>query len=222
MDIACWLAFSPNSRYLYLTNRGLNLFQFNVAANDVSASARLIGEWDGFQDPESMLATTFYCMSLAPDGKIYMSATNGTRYLHTIHNPDAGGAACDFRQHDVVLPTFNQFFVPTYPNYRLLDLPGSPCDTLGIDDPAYRPPTVRLTLSPNPTQRELRVQWPDGTAPMRLRVFDVLGRRLFEQAYTADEVEARIEVESWAAATYFLQLDGPGKSAGTYKFVVVR
>jgi hypothetical protein len=64
-----------------------------------------------------------------------MSCGNGANLLHTIHRPDEPGLACDFRQHDLVLPAHILFFLPNFPNYRLYGSPGSGCDTLGGQPP---------------------------------------------------------------------------------------
>ncbi|MCC7505354.1 MAG: T9SS type A sorting domain-containing protein [Saprospiraceae bacterium] len=129
-----WACFSPNSRYLYLTNQVSRLYQYDTWASDISASVQLIGEYDGFL-ADYNVPTTMFTMTLAPDQRIYMSANNGVRYLHTIHRPDEPGPACDFRQHDFVMHALFPFFLPNMPNYRLYNEPGSVCDTLGVQPP---------------------------------------------------------------------------------------
>jgi hypothetical protein len=69
------LAFSPNSRYLY-HNKHTVAHQYDLWAANIPASRQVVAVYDGFKDPFS---TTFYMLQLAPDGKIYGSATNGTR-----------------------------------------------------------------------------------------------------------------------------------------------
>jgi hypothetical protein len=129
-----WPCFSPNSRYLYLTNKVTKLYQYDTWAANISASVQLIDVYDGFVGDYNVSATLF-SMTLGPDQRIYMSANNGVRYLHTIHRPDEPGQACDFRQHDFEMPALSLFFLPNMPNYRLYSWGGSPCDTLGIDPP---------------------------------------------------------------------------------------
>ena len=124
------LAFSPNSRYLYL-NRHTEAFQYDLEAPDVWASQVQVAEYDDFLDP---FPTTFYKMQLAPDGKIYSSSTNSVSSLHVIHAPDAPGLACQYQQHGIALLNRNTFSMPSFPNYRLGPLDGSPCDTLGLDN----------------------------------------------------------------------------------------
>ncbi|MBL7797935.1 MAG: PKD domain-containing protein [Saprospiraceae bacterium] len=105
--------------------------QYDLWAANIPASRQVVAVYDGFKDPFS---TTFYMLQLAPDGKIYGSATNGTQYLHVIHNPDVAGTDCQYQQHGIRLLKYNDFSLPNFPNYRLGPLDGSPCDTLGIDN----------------------------------------------------------------------------------------
>jgi hypothetical protein len=107
---------------------------------------------------------------LAPDGKIYMTCTNGTDVLHVIHNPNAEGLACEFQQHGLSIPTYHAFMAPNFPHYRLYDVPGSICDSLGIDAPMVgsKEPRQnqqdRIKLQPNPASDEVLISLPK---PMR-------------------------------------------------------
>lgn len=131
---AVWAAFSPDSRFLYVTNDVLYLYQYDLQAPNIDSSRVLIGEYDGYITDQGF-PTPLFSMALAPDGKIYMTAPNGVRVLHVIHKPNEPGLACDFRQHDVFLPTNVLFYMPNLPHFRMYDVPGSPCDTLGINAP---------------------------------------------------------------------------------------
>ncbi len=146
---ASWAAISPNSRFLYFQIAQNKLFQYDLQAPDIEASGQLIAEYDGFTTPLGFSAA-FHAMALAPNNKIYMCCTSGTYYYHTIHKPDRLGAACDFRQHDLELPTVNGVQMPLYPNFRLGPIDGSPCDTLGLDNlpVAHFRWEVEDTLSP--------------------------------------------------------------------------
>lgn len=129
-----WMCFSPSSRYLYVTNAFEKLYQFDLAAPDINASLELVGVYDDFR-ASNLLPTTFYHLALGPDNKIYVGCTNTVNYLHTINEPDKPGALCDFRQHNVVLPSKNIFHLPHHPNYRLYAAVDSPCDTLNVVPP---------------------------------------------------------------------------------------
>ncbi len=122
------VAISPNSRFLYVSSFHY-IYQYDLWANNIEATKDTVAIYDGFITPP-VFATTFFLAQLAPDGKIYLNANNGVKYLHVINNPDLPGGLCDVCQHCVELPTYNGFSMPNFPNYRLGALAGSPCDTL--------------------------------------------------------------------------------------------
>ncbi len=125
------LAISPNSRYLYVSSF-LNVYQFDLWADDIAASKIKVAEWDGFKDGN--IETLFYLAQLAPDGKIYINSTSSPRYLHVINQPNLPYPYCDVQQHGIHLPTWNSVSLPNFPNYRLGPFNSSPCDTLGLDN----------------------------------------------------------------------------------------
>ena len=124
------LAFSPNSRFLYV-NQQFKCWQYDMQAPDIWASRKIVAEYDGFLSP---YPTTFFFMQLAPDGKIYSCTVTGSNVLHVIHNPDELGTNCNFQQHAVTMHTNNALSIPNHPNYRLGPLDGSTCDTLDLDN----------------------------------------------------------------------------------------
>jgi hypothetical protein len=145
------ICFSPNGKYIYITT-AYNVWQMDISVSFPMTTLTKIGEYDGYADP---FGTYFFFPERAPDGKIYITTSNGTRRLHTIHQPDALGLTCDFRQHDILLPTYALQPLMNTPNYRLFDLQGSPCDTLGIDGyvDTYEPTTteeLEVFVYPNP------------------------------------------------------------------------
>lgn len=199
-------AVSPNSRYLYISTRNA-LFQYDLWSTEIAQSKILLDTYDGFLGDYD--ATSFYQQRLAPDGKIYMSATNGVRYLHIIHHPDSAGLACNFRQHDLKLPTYHGFCLPNFPNFRLYDVPGSPCDTLGIDAPEEDPPlppcnpAESLRLIPNPVSGGLATVRFTACSGGLLRVFDVAGRQVLNRAVKQGGEQA-FDCSGWPAGVFFV------------------
>ncbi|MFQ5447627.1 MAG: hypothetical protein ACE5FF_11910, partial [Saprospiraceae bacterium] len=131
------IAFSPDSRYLYVSSQEL-IYQYDVTTADVEATQTIVAETDGYQDTlpngELWFPSVFSGAQLGPDGKIYIHSAGGHKHLHVIHHPNEQGLASDIRQHDIILPTWNNRSIPNMPNYRLGPLDGSPCDTLGLDN----------------------------------------------------------------------------------------
>ncbi|MCW5922878.1 MAG: PKD domain-containing protein [Saprospiraceae bacterium] len=121
---------SPNSRWLYVPSKDW-LYKYNLNANPIEITKEIIGTYEPFNDP---FPTKFHRGFLAPDNKIYIITTSGSRTLHVIHKPDEPGTECAFEQHGIRLPCNNNSSLPTFANYRLGPLDGSPCDTLGLDN----------------------------------------------------------------------------------------
>jgi PKD repeat protein len=123
---------SSNSRFLYF-NSDTSIWQYDLLANDIKKSETLVGEWDGFVLGNS-LHTAFHQMSLAEDGKIYVSCKTSNIYIHVIHNPNEKGAACNFQLRGLEIPAYTFGSLPFLPNYKLGPADGTTCDTLGIDN----------------------------------------------------------------------------------------
>jgi PKD repeat protein len=125
--------FSPDSRYLYMTDMDdQRLNQYDLTATNLAESADSVGYWDGFEFLDFYPAT-FMDIHQGPDGKIYIGASQNP-YIHTIEYPNRRGVACRVRNRAVVLPKRSTFVSFNFPNYRLGPIDGSSCDTLGIDN----------------------------------------------------------------------------------------
>jgi hypothetical protein len=214
---AAGVSFSPNNRFLYAST-GQKMYQFDCAAEDIQSTKTLLGVYDGFKAP---LWTTFYQQRIAPDGKIYMNCTNGAYYLHVVHNPDAKGKDCNFEQHGFELPTQNGFGLPNFPNYRLYDWAGSPCDTVGVDAPTD---TVRyfdesLRLFPNPANRYVTVVPPECVWG-NLRAYNVAGQLMGETLIITSGETYTLDVEHWPTGVYFLVADTRERGVETKRLMV--
>lgn len=195
---------SPNNRYLYVS-LSTKFYQYDLWADDIGASRQLIAVYDGFL---SFLPTTFFQHMLAPDGKIYVTCTNGVNRLHVIHNPNEPGTACNLEQHGIRLPTFHAFAAPNFPHFRLYDLPGSPCDTLGISTADNEPELQEagMKVFPNPADGVAYIQLPPDVVG-KLRVWNAEGKVMYEQeigAHTGQRLS--INTAQWPAGIYFCSL----------------
>ena len=142
------IAFSPNSRYLYVSLWD-EIWQYDLQAADIFASGVLVAEYDGFlgENQGIQYHNRFFMMQLAPDGRIYINIPNtNSQYLHVIQYPDRAGIDCEVRQHFIQLPAFNAFTLPNLPRYRLGPEDGSDCDSLGIDNL----PMAHFRFDPDP------------------------------------------------------------------------
>ncbi len=120
------LAFSPSSRFLYITSEYW-LYQVDMEATDIPSSKTLVAESDTVTI--NGVETPFWFCGNASNDKIYI-ATSATQYLHVINQPDLPAPLCDFVQRGQPLPTINAYTIPNFPNFRLGAAVGSGCDTL--------------------------------------------------------------------------------------------
>jgi hypothetical protein len=142
------VSFSPNGKLLYLIS---NLVILQVEINNLNTLAGFdtVAIFNGYDHPDVPTFTAnFYTSQLGPDGRIYVSATTGTKVMHTIERPNIKGEACKVLQPGLMLPYINFFTMPHFPNFRLGPIDGSPCDTLGYD---------------NHPLADFRYEWPDST-----------------------------------------------------------
>jgi len=209
---AAGVAFSSNSRFLYASIQ-LKIYQFDLWASDIPASRELVAEYDGFTSPFS---TTFFQAMLGPDEKIYLTAPNGVNMLHVIHQPNEKGLDCQVEQHGIILPAYHGFFTPNFAHYRLLDKPGSPCDTLGIDggpdaveDVSFA--QANLKIWPNPASEVLYIHLPGAGPQGRFRLVDILGRTVREFAASPGDTTYILPLEGVPAGWYALVYEEGGR-----------
>ncbi|MFN0036010.1 MAG: hypothetical protein ACKVUS_13185 [Saprospiraceae bacterium] len=126
--------FAPDSKHLYLSSRQA-VTVIDLSATDIIASLDTLAYFDGKASPQQPFVTGFWNPNLGPDGKIYYATTNSTLSMHLIHNPDLPGHAADVEQHGLSLPKYNSGTMCLFPNYRLGEWEGSPCDTLNGQRP---------------------------------------------------------------------------------------
>ncbi|MCB0522751.1 MAG: PKD domain-containing protein [Saprospiraceae bacterium] len=127
------VAFSQNSRFLYIAYDAENIYQYDTWADNMAVSKVTVATYDGFLGYYGT-RSSFLMLQLGPDGRIYITAPNSIEVLSYIDQPDRPGLDCRVVQHGLHLPNMNGFTCPHYPNYRLGPLDGSPCDTLGLDN----------------------------------------------------------------------------------------
>lgn len=213
------VAFSPNSRYLYVSSTRY-IYQFDMQASDILASKTTVAVWDSSYIPSVPFATTFAHMQLAPDGKIYFNSCNGTNILHVINYPDSAGLNCDVCQHCVSLPTYISFTIPNFPNYFLGADSGSVCDTLqlGIPKAELKTQSESVSVFPNPAQDYLQVNYTPNNYVKTLQIIDVNGKVILDRKLAQYSQLASIDASKFLAGIYLCKTIYRDKSV-TCKFV---
>ena len=144
------IAFSPNGRFLYSSDR-LDLTQYDLWNANVQDSAEI------YRADSSDHAQIDF-INLAPNGKIYGSTFNGGFYfLHVINYPDSLGSSCGFVYGGQPTLSLNTINLPNLPNYKLGPLIGSGCDTIttGLTALTANDP---LRVQPNPANKYAYVE----------------------------------------------------------------
>jgi hypothetical protein len=216
------LSIAPNSRYVYTASPS-KILQYDLQASDISTSNITVANWDGFRDSTFVnigifpFPTTFRYHQLAPDGRIYISTGNGTKYLHTINNPNEAGLACNVAQHSILLPGLNFRSIPNFPNFRLGALAGSACDTL-YNSITTQENSRQIKVFPNPTDGILNIEIPD-YPNKQLLITDILGR--IEKTLSLQSETTNINISNLPNGIYYLNLYENNLMLGNSKFVVL-
>lgn len=209
------LAFSPNSKYLYACSYN-EIYQFDVSENDWMLTIDTVAIYDGFLSP---FPTRFFLAQLAPDGKIYITPNNGSRYLHVIEKPNVKGIGCEVRQHSFDLIRQNSFSMPNFPNFRLGRLEGSVCDTLYTSANTLLDDNL-VSVFPNPASDYVQINWPEDFQINNLRLLDFAGKELVK-INQGINVPFRLNLQHLTSGMYLLLLESEeGKMV--YKKVIRR
>ncbi len=147
-------AFSPDNQRLIFCSQ-LQIFEANLSEAFPRLDSSFLWNYQW--------AVSLQNMQYSPNGQILMSHMHRTNYLSTIEYPSEKGANMSFKPKGLSLPVFSVRSLPNNPNYRLFDLPDSPCDTLGINSPMVNTTilnselTNKLLISPSPSTSEVLV-----------------------------------------------------------------
>jgi hypothetical protein len=199
------VAFSPSSRYLYVSSVQ-DVYQYDTEAPDISASMVHIAEWDGFYSPSPPFATLFDIAQLAPDGKVYIATGNGTQHLHVIHNPDEPGLACNMEQHGIALPRYFTNSLPNHPNYHLGPVDGTVCDSLGINNSVSEVEmAAALRTYPNPSEEAFTLAYAVQSMAGELELRDAAGRVVLRERLPAWSTMHNVQLHA-APGMYHAQL----------------
>ncbi len=196
------VAFSPNSRFLYVTT-DQKILQFDLYASDIEGSKVLLDTADIIV---GTLPNSFYQMLLGPDDKIYVSSAGGKKVLSVINNPNEKGVACQFVEAGFPLPTASNWCLPNIPYYRLHELPGSPCDTLTVSVKNPIKPKG-FSLHPNPATDQFQILFAQPTAaPAQLTITDISGKSLQSLPISIGSKNLLVSTENLPSGCYFVQI----------------
>ena len=129
-----YAAFSPGNRFLYLSRPGW-VWSLDLQAPDLSASYDTVAHWELNFYPSYPWATAYGLNQLGPDRKVYWSNYGASQAMNMLHRPNLPGDAADCEEAAFILPRWSDLGINQFPNYRLGEWDGSPCDTLNAQKP---------------------------------------------------------------------------------------
>jgi hypothetical protein len=210
-------SFSPSSRFLYLTTF-FDIYQYDTWDENMISDAIHIATWDSFLNPIYQIPVLFSIQQIAPDNKIYISGWNGVEYLNVLNSPDSLGFDCDFEPHSYVLPQYNNS-IPTFPNYDLGALDGSPCDTIVNIPTGLQPPnSASFRISPNPATTWLNIVY-ETSADGLFELFDINGKRVAATSLYHYFKNRLIDVSNLPAGVYLATVTQNGKQVWREKII---
>ena len=216
------VAFSPSGRYLYAASQHV-LFRADLhAAVPVLDTMRF--SYDPTKQSEyDVPGNTFHYLVNGPDGRIYGNIPSRAPFLHLLNNPDGPTRDdLDFAVQGLKLPVTGVRTLPHLPNYRLFDLPGSPCDTLGISVATHTPPSAGCgcRITPNPATMAIWIEV-TGCQALNGALFDLTGRRMREIAL-APGGSTEVDISDLAPGMYFVQVQARSGQVATRALAVLR
>jgi len=217
------VAFSPSGRYLYATSQTV-LFRADLESANPKLDTMRFSFDPYLQSPYDVPGNTFHGLVNAPDGNLYCTVPSRATFMHVLKYAD--GATIDdieFIAQGLSLAVKSVRTLPNLPNYRLYDLPDSPCDTLQIDAPvATKTPAKGLSplvVMPNPNDGIFSVTLPEGDF-QNLIIFNSAGQRVGNWPVKTDSAMLQIDMGKMPSGLYWAVLyDAYGMVAGRVKML---
>jgi hypothetical protein len=211
-NVGLGMSFSPDSKKLYVSSID-KIYQYNLDTLNIAASLNVVAINDGYYSPFPPLQSDFFLMTLAANGKIYISSGNSVIDLHYINYPDSDGVACDVQQHALRLPCYSIRGHVYHPNYYLgCDTTlGCPClVTTGLTENGGH--DFKAKLSPNPGREGFDILYllPQNRSGV-LTIFDLQGREMHREQLPPWSTKQSISATTWAPGVYQVIIESNGE-----------
>lgn len=154
---------------------------------------------------------------ITPDGRILIGCGEDRYFLHLVEQPNVRGVGCNPVWGALKLPDYTSGFFPAMPPYRLGPIDGSPCDSLGLDDPLNtktQHQTDDLVIYPNPAHDRVFASMPEKYRNRKLLISDLIGNTVYTGS--AADLLSGIDLQKWTPGVYFVLINN--RMAG--KFVL--
>ena len=214
------IAFSPDSRFIYLINT-FSLYQLDTWEENLMNSLSHIADRD---TSVLSLFDGFHIMAAGPDCKIYIRSGSTTDNFSVIHSPNEKGMACDFRQADLKLAaSTGAGNFPYFPKFRV-DAEEKCDSTISMVNGVTVFWRRDLSFYPNPTSDQVTLELPSQRKGY-LRLLDLEGHLMEERETFGFSTTEQIDMTAYPMGTYFVEYvpnPNPDRAVWTGKVVVVR
>ena len=213
------VAFSPDGNQLYTTAQMAILSANLELPNPI---------FDTLITTEAITGAGLHFMQYTPDGnRILLNILHRSRFFSALDSLHTSSPF--FMQKAVPLPVYSVRTLPNFPNFRLYDLPNSPCDTLGINSPVFATEPLSavragLLLSPNPARDQVRLEidpaW-TSNRPVNYQLINALGSLLRKGEIPKGTNSQQVSLAGLPKGVYFFQLMQGREMLGTARLVVL-
>jgi hypothetical protein len=135
------IAFSPDGNFLYSSGQ-LTILRADLSKTNPTLDTALV--WN------TQWGASLGLMEYTPFDQIMFGGMSRTPYYSLMTNPKFIGDSLGFQPKGIGLPSFHARSIPNFPNFKLGDLNGSICDTLGINAVLNLKNEMDFNLWPNP------------------------------------------------------------------------
>ena len=204
------VAFSKSGRYLYATDQ-VSLQRIDLESTQAQLDTMRFSYNSSSTDIRKVPGNSFHHLTLGPDGYIYGTVASRGRYFHVLKENDGLGIAdLEFIPKGLQLPGINVRTIPHFPNFRLADMAGSLCDTLGINEEINATQVVdmeALKLYPNPVGEQIQLQWQDGNGSLGFyQIFNATGMQVLSGNLLGRQTEI-VDIRVLLPGLYAIQIN---------------
>lgn len=199
-------AFSDNGQELIVSSQ-LAILKANLS--DATP------HFDTLISAENLYGYSLEQIQQGPDGNLYFSTMQRSKKMPVLKDPFGPSPIMEFLD----LPVYSVRSLPHFPNYRLYDLPGSPCDTFGISSTAGPLPSTSLTIFPNPASQSFFIET-DQTGSYQLSISDFTGKIWLTRTCSENRLELQLP-DDVATGVHFLKMKSPDGFCQFQKLIII-
>lgn len=215
------VAFSPNSRFLYVSAIRA-VYQYDVQSTSLADSKDTVISVDTFVDSIAHSKTYFGYMALAPDDRIYINAP-GTTFMHIIDSPNISGNACLVQRRALHFGNHLMFTcVPNYPHFRTPALPETAClSSTAVEEPLFTQNEL-FKLYPNPASQYITLEYTEPLSEQGIvvEILDGMGRVVSPRQIILQS-PATLNTQHLSAGVYICRVE-TGKTVFNQRFIVLK